>query len=254
MNFKNKVCLITGASSGIGAGTAEYLSKLGASLALVGRNVKNLNEVCEKCTIPNQRKPLVIVADINEDANKIIELTINTFGRIDVLINNAGIGVPSNIFKNQLDDYDKIMTTNVRSVYQLTTLAVPYLIESKGNIVNVSSLAGIRSYPNALIYCMSKAALDQFTKCVSLELAEKGVRVNSVNPAVIRTNFHETSGMKGEVLERFLENCKKDHALGRIGEVDEVAYAIAFLASDQASFMTGVLLPVDGGKSNMCPR
>ncbi|XP_037024795.1 uncharacterized oxidoreductase TM_0325-like [Bradysia coprophila] len=254
MNFENKVCLITGASSGIGAAAAEYLSKLGASVALVGRNETNLKKVCEKCTIPNQAKPLAIVADVNKDSSKIIELTINTFGRIDVLINNAGIGVPSNIFTNQLTDYDNIMTTNVRSVYQLTTLAVPHLIESKGNIVNVSSLAGIRSYPNALIYCMSKAALDQFTKCVSLELAPKGVRVNSVNPAVIRTEFHENNGVKAEDLEQFLEQCKKDHALGRIGEVDEVAYAIAFLASEQASFMTGVLLPVDGGKANMCPR
>lgn len=254
MNFENKVCLITGASSGIGAGAAEYLSKLGASVALVGRNEKNLSEVCEKCTFPNQPKPLAIVADVNKDAKKIIESTIKSFGRIDVLINNAGIGVPSNIFTNQINDYDNIMTTNVRSVYQLTTLAVPHLIESKGNIVNISSLAGIRSYPNALIYCMSKAALDQFTKCVSLELAPKGVRVNSVNPAVIRTNFHETNGVKAEDVEAFLEACKKDHALGRVGEVDEVSHAIAFLASEQASFMTGVLLPVDGGKSNMCPR
>lgn len=254
MNFKNKVCLITGASSGIGAGAAEYLSKFGALVALVGRNVERLNKVCEKCTIPGQPKPLAIVADINNDSEKIIELTITAFGRLDVLINNAGIGVPSNIFTNQLNDYDNIMTTNVRSVYQLTTLAVPHLIKSKGNIVNISSLAGIRSYPNALIYCMSKAALDQFTKCISLELAPKGVRVNSVNPAVIRTDFHETNGVKANELETFLEERKKDHALGRIGEVDEVAYAIAFLASEQASFMTGVLLPVDGGKSNMCPR
>lgn len=254
MDFTNKVCLITGASSGIGAGAAEYLSKLGASVALVGRNEENLNKVCAKCTYPNQAVPLAIVADINVDANKIIEMTIGRFGRIDVLVNNAGIGVPSNIFTNQLKDYDEIMTTNVRSVYQLTTLAVPHLIESKGNIVNISSLAGIRSYPNALIYCMSKAALDQFTKCVSLELAPKGVRVNSVNPAVIRTNFHETNGVKSDEVERFYEKCKQDHALGRVGEVDEVCYAIAFLASEQAGFMTGVLLPIDGGKSNMCPR
>lgn len=251
MSFNGKVILITGASSGIGAGTAEHLSKQGASLALVGRNVNNLSEVIKKC---GKAPILSIVADVNTDAKKIIDQTIEHFGRLDVLVNNAGVGAKSSIESTSMEPYDYIMTTNLRSVYELTTYAVPHLIATKGNIVNVSSTAGLRAFPVVLTYCMSKAALDQFTKCVSLELAPKGVRVNSVNPAVIKTNFHKNMGFDEEEYNLYLENCKKSHALGRVGEVFEVAEAIAFLASDAASFITGTLLPVDGGKINMCPR
>lgn len=251
MSFTGKVVLITGASSGIGAGTAEHLSKLGASLALVGRNENNLSEVIKKCT---GSATLAIVADVNTDAKKIIDQTIAHFGRLDVLVNNAGVGVKSSIESKTMEPYDHVMTTNLRSVFELTTYAVPHLVETKGNIVNVSSTAGLRAFPIILTYCMSKAALDQFTKCVSLELAPRGVRVNSVNPAVIKTNFHKNMGFDEDEYNLYLENCKKSHALGRVGEVSEVAEAIAFLASDAASFITGSLLPVDGGKINMCPR
>lgn len=251
MSFNGKVILITGASSGIGAGTAEHLSKLGASLALVGRNANNLSEVIKKC---GEIPILPIVADVNTDAKKIIDQTVAHFGRLDVLVNNAGVGVKSSIESTSMEPYDYVMATNLRSVYELTTYAVPHLMATKGNIINVSSTSGIRASPVVLTYCMSKAALDQFTKCISLELAPKGVRVNSVNPAVIKTNFHKNMGFDEEEYNLYLENCKKSHALGRVGEVYEVAEAIAFLASDAASFITGTLLPVDGGKINMCQR
>lgn len=251
MTFTGKVVLITGASSGIGAGTAVHLSELGASLAMVGRNADNLAEVIKKCGgVPT----LSIIADVNTDAKNIIDQTIAHFGRLDVLVNSVGIGAKSSIQSTSMEPYDSIMTTNLRSVYELTTYAVPHLVATKGNIVNVSSTAGLRASTVVLTYCMAKAALDQFTKCISLELASSGVRVNSVNPAVIKTNFHKNMGFDEEEYKLYLENCKKSHALGRVGEVSEVAEAIAFLASDAASFITGALLPVDGGKINMCPR
>jgi len=251
MSFTGKVVLITGASSGIGAGTAEHLSKLCASLALVDCNEIKLEEVVNKLT---GTPILKIVADVTIDAKRIIDETIAHFGRLDVLVNSAGIVAMSSIESTSMVDYDKIMKTNVRSVYELTTYAVTHLIETKGNIVNVSSVNGIRSFPGLLAYCMSKAALDQFTKCVSLELAPKGVRVNSVNPGVIKTNIHRSMGMSEEEYNLYLEKCKITHPLGRAGEVPEVASAIAFLANDGASFITGTLLSVDGGKANMCPR
>lgn len=255
MDFKGKGILITGASSGIGAVVAEHFARLGASLALVGRNVTNLNKVIESCTKVALVKPLGIVADVTLDAERIIENTINTFGQINVLINNAGFGAPSSIQLGSLDQFDSIMNTNVRAVYHLTMLAVPELIKTKGNIVNVSSLAGIRSIPSHLIYSISKSALDQFTKCVALELAPKGVRVNSVNPAVIETDFHLTNGMNAAQYSSFLDRCKETHPLGRAGQPQEVADAIVFLANDlTSSFITGTLLPVDGGRSITCPR
>ncbi|KAG4070599.1 hypothetical protein HA402_013519 [Bradysia odoriphaga] len=173
MTFTDKVVLITGASSGIGACTSKHFAKLNAKLALVGRNVERLEVVAQQCIDNSGKKPLTIIADINVQTEEIIEKTIAHYGRLDVLVNVAGIGAPSSISRINLDNFDKVMNTNVRSVYHLTALAVPHLIESKGNVVNVSSVAGIRSFPYFLAYCVSKAALDQFTKCISLELGPK---------------------------------------------------------------------------------
>lgn len=257
LNFNGKVVLITGASSGIGAGTAEYLSKLGATLALTGRNADNLNATIGKClTLEGVPRPLSIIGDITveSDAKMIIEKVIEAFGKLDILVNNAGILDRGTIETTTLEQYDKVMNANVRSMYHLTMLAAPHLIASKGNIVNVSSVNGIRSFPGVLAYNMSKSAVDQFTRCVALELAGKGVRCNSINPGVIVTDIHKRGGMTEDEYSKFLEHCRSTHALGRPGNVEETAAAIAFLASDMASFITGVQLPVDGGRHAMCPR
>lgn len=253
MSFTDKVVLITGASSGIGAATAVHFSTLNAKLVLVGRNLENLNKVSAQCTHSDN---LVVTADVTkgEDVKKILDSTIQRFGKLDVLINNAGIIEAGGIEETSLEQYDRLFNTNVRSVYHLTNLAVPYLIESKGNIVNISSVTGIRASAGLLSYCMSKSALDQFTRCVALDLAAKQVRVNSVNPGVIVTDLHKRGGMGEKQYEEFLERCKSTHALGRPGQAVEVAKTIAFLASDDASFITGAILPVDGGRHVMCPR
>jgi len=257
MNFNGKVVLITGASSGIGAGAAEYFAKLGATLALTGRNADNLNKTIENCvTAEGTPRPLPIIGDITieSDAKMIIEKVIQTFGKLNVLINNAGILDRGTIETTSLEQYDKVMNTNVRSLYYLTMLAVPHLIATKGNVVNVSSVNGIRSFPGVLAYNISKSAVDQFTRCVALELAPKGVRVNSINPGVIITDIHRRGGLNDEEYEIFLEHSRTTHALGRPGNVEETAAAIAFLASDLASFITAIQLPVDGGRHAMCPR
>ncbi|XP_011252032.1 uncharacterized protein LOC105248759 isoform X2 [Camponotus floridanus] len=253
MSFAGKVVLITGASSGIGAATAVHLAQLGASLSISGRNKDNLNKVAEQC---GKSKPFIVTGELtNEtDVKNIIDLTIKHYGKLDVLINNAGILESGSIESTSLEQYDNVFNINVRSVYQLTALAVPHLIKTKGNIVNVSSVTGLRSFPNCLAYCMSKAALDQFTRCIALELGPKQVRVNAVNPGVVITNLHRSSGMDEEQLKTFFEHAKETHILGRPGDVTEVAKSIAFLASDDATFITGATLPVDGGRHAMCPR
>ena len=128
------------------------------------------------------------------------------------------------------------------------------MIASKGNIVNVSSVAGTRSFPNVLSYCVSKAALDQLTRCSALELASKGVRVNAVNPGVVVTNLHTRSGMNNEAYAKFLEHSKETHPLGRAGTPDEVAELIYFLASDKAGWITGATYEIDGGRGQTCAR
>ncbi|XP_068228620.1 3-oxoacyl-[acyl-carrier-protein] reductase FabG-like [Palaemon carinicauda] len=255
--FAGKVAVITGASSGIGAATAQLFSQFGASLALTGRNTKNLEEVAKRCiNEKSQEPPLTIQADLNNEADtkRIIDETIKRYGRIDVLVNNAGILETGTVLNTSLEQYDRVMNTNVRAIYHLTMLATPHLIETKGNIVNISSVNGIRSFPGVLAYNISKAAVDQLTRCVALELAEKKVRVNCVNPGVIITELQKRGGLNEEAYAAFLERSKLTHALGRPGEPDEVAATIAFLASDDASFITGASVPVDGGRHAMCPR
>lgn len=252
-SLAGKVAIITGASSGIGAATARLFAKHGASLVLTGRNAENLKAVASECASID---PITVVADLEKekDVEKIIKAAVESKGSIDILVNNAGILEMGTIETTSLEQYDRIMNTNVRAIYQLTMLAVPHLVKTQGCIVNVSSVNGIRSFPGVLAYNISKAALDQMTRCMALELAPKKVRVNSVNPGVVITNLQKRGGLDDETYAKFLERSKETHALGRPGEPDEVAQAIAFLASDQSSFTTGVSLPVDGGRHAMCPR
>lgn len=276
MSFVGKVALITGASSGIGAATAVRLAKQGASLALAGRNVASLTELAKKL---DDKKHLVVVGDVTKESDtvEIVNKTIERYGKLNVLVNSAGIIATGTIETTTLEQYDHVMNTNVRSIYHLAMLTVPYLIQTQGSIVNVSSVNGIRSFPGVLAYNLSKAAVDQLTRCVALELAAKNVRVNSVNPGfyfyayekfitlsyfsvsfwtlgVTITNLHKRGGMDAEAYAKFLEHSKTTHAMGRAGQADEVAAAIEFLASDAASFITGASLPVDGGRHAMCPR
>lgn len=253
MSFLGKIVLITGSSSGIGAATAHRLAKNGAVLALSGRNVDNLNAVAKDI---GGNKTFIVPGDITDelDTENILKKTIEKYGKLDVLINNAGILESGSIENTSLQQFDRLMNTNIRSIYHLTMLAVPHLIKTKGNIVNVSSVNGIRSFPGVLAYNISKTAVDQFTRCVALELAPKNVRCNSVNPGVTITELHKRGGMNEESYAKFLEHSKGTHALGRPGQATEIADAVVFLASDAASFITGCNLPVDGGRHAMCPR
>ncbi|WAR09285.1 TRN2-like protein [Mya arenaria] len=239
-NLAGKVALVTGASSGIGAATAQLFSRLGASVAITGRNKDNLQVVGSKCN-----KPFIIPGDLvnEEDTKRVLNETVKHFGGLHILVNCAGIIELGSIENTSLAQYDSMFNINVRSIYHLTMLAVPHLVKSKGNI-----------FPNVLAYCMSKSAVDQFTRCVALELAPKQVRVNCVNPGVTITELQKRGGLDEEAYTKFLERSKETHALGRPGQPEEVASVIAFLASDAASFITGATVPVDGGRHAMCPR
>ncbi|XP_055306659.1 uncharacterized oxidoreductase TM_0325-like [Sitodiplosis mosellana] len=250
MSFEGKIVLITGASSGIGAAAAVYFAQQGALLALVGRNAERAESVAAKIRDSGvEVEPLVILADITVDSERIISETIEKYGRLDVLINNAAFGVPGSIETTRIEDYDAIFSTNVRGTFLLTQLAVPHLLASKGNIVNVSSVCGMRTFPILLAYCMSKAALDQFTQCVAVDLADRGVRVNCVSPGVVDTNFHEiTLGFNKDSVEyaAIMDQYANIHPMKRIGQTDECVNAIAFLANENtAAFITGTLLTVE---------
>ncbi|XP_018802393.1 PREDICTED: uncharacterized protein LOC108977244 [Bactrocera latifrons] len=255
MSLAGKVVIVTGASSGIGAITAEEFAKQGSKVVITGRNEANLKATEAACKAANSKVELLLItADVTVDAERIINSTIDKFGQLDVLVNNAGYGEGGSILDINVDQYDKIFDTNVRAVFLLTKYAAPHLIKTQGNIVNVSSVAGLRSFSDLSVYCTSKAALDQFTRCIALDLAPKNVRVNAVNPGLIVTKFYQGFGISEADYAKYLEHSKSTHALGRVGQPKEVADVIIFLASDSSSFITGATLPIDGGKHAMCPR
>ncbi|HET7377514.1 MAG TPA: glucose 1-dehydrogenase [Anaerolineae bacterium] len=253
--MKNQVALITGASSGIGLATATKFAAEGASvvavarradrLAQVGKEIQSKNGVCK-----------TIAADVTREADveRVVRETVQTFGGIDVLVNAAGMIANGSIENTQLQDWDYMFNVNTRAPFYLMQCAMPYLIERKGNVVNVSSVTGIRAFPNVLAYCASKAALDQMTHCIALEVASKGVRVNAVNPGVTVTMLHRTGGMDDAQYAAFLERSKTTHPLGRVGTAEEVADLIFFLASPQAGWITGTSMPIDGGRHQTCAR
>ncbi|XP_054746009.1 3-oxoacyl-[acyl-carrier-protein] reductase FabG-like [Anastrepha obliqua] len=259
MNFTNKVVLLTGAASGIGAATAVKFSELGAKLAIVDRSKEGLKKTAENCLkhakSKDQGEILQLVGDVSqpEDLECIAKQTIDKYKRLDVLVNNAGIMEDGTIENTSLKQFDCMIHTNLRSQFYLTLLLVPELLKTKGNIVNTSSICGMRSFPNTLAYNISKSGVDQFTRCVALELGERGVRCNCINPGVIYTNLQKRY-LDEKAYEEFIKKAKHTHALARYGQPVEVANVICFLASDLASFITGHSVPVDGGRHAMTPR
>jgi len=249
MEFDGKVAIVTGATSGIGMATVRKFAEQGGKVAAVGRK----EGVLAKIATANIKTYAVDL--LNErDTAAFVKNVLQDFGGVDVLVNAAGIIASGTVENTNLTDYDLMMNINVRSVFQLTQLLLPSIIERKGNIVNVSSVTGLRAFPGVFAYCISKAAVDQLTRCASLELAPKGVRVNAINPGVVRTNLHRNSGMTEDAYTAFTERSKTTHPIGRIGEPQEIADLILFLASPRAQWITGVTYSIDGGRAQTCAR
>ncbi|XP_049871971.1 glucose 1-dehydrogenase 2-like [Pectinophora gossypiella] len=250
MSLTNKVAIVTGGSSGIGAAIAVKFVTEGAKVAIVARNEKKLAEVAKKCEI-NGSQPLLIIADVTKenDAQRIIETTLKKFGKLNILVNNAGIGRSGSILdKNYLVIFDEVIATNLRSIVYLTHLAAPNIIETKGNIINISSVASMGILgPTSSIYSTSKAGLDHFTRCVALELAPKGVRVNNINPGPVKSDILLNAGFESAAEGIIWEEAKNMTALKRVADADEIADLAVFVASDKGRSITGASLVTDNG-------
>jgi len=253
--FEGKVALVTGASSGIGKATALRLASEGAKVAVTARREERIKELVSEIT-SDSGSAHAIPADLTskEDRERIVDETAEQFDGLDVLVNAAGVIAYGTIEDTTLEDWQKMYEINVVSVFHLMQLSLPHIIARKGNIVNVSSVNGLRSFPGLIAYNSSKSALDQLTRCAALELAPKEVRVNNVNPGVVVTELHRQAGLDEKKYAEFLERSKTTHPIGRVGNPEDLAALIAFLASDEAGWITGDTVSIDGGRHLTCAR
>lgn len=247
--------IVTGASSGIGRATAMRFARTGASVLAVGRDEAALAEVASAVDREGGHGA-AFAADVtaSDASQRIVETALARFGGLTALVNAAGIIGSGTVETTTDEQWDVMLDINVRAPFRLMRAAVPALVESKGSIVNVSSVTGLRSFPGVLAYCVSKSGVDQLTRCAALELAPRGVRVNAVNPGVVISNLHRRGGMNADNYATFLEHSKSTHPLGRPGEPSEIADLIFFLASPQAGWITGETISIDGGRHLTCAR
>ncbi|PZC82615.1 3-oxoacyl-[acyl-carrier-protein] reductase FabG [Helicoverpa armigera] len=241
MSFAKKVVLITGGSAGIGFTTTEFFAKESAAVVIVGKNEKKLHGIANRC-VQLGAPVYVIKADLteNDQAEIVVKKTIRKYGQLDVLVNNSGIKkeVPF-LSENFLPTYDEVMNVNLRSVVRITHFAVPHLIKTKGNIINISSQTGINTAgPENVAYRTSKAGIKHFTKSLSLELAPFGIRINTICPGPVLTNTFDGIEANPD---------KSKTALCKICDPEEIANLILYVASERAKGVTGSNFLVDNG-------
>ena len=237
-----KKALVTGAGRGIGMGASIALAESGAKVTLVSRTEKELKEISDYINSHGYNASYTAI-DVNNE-NEIQQLIKNS-DPFDILINNAGTNRPAKLIDTDINDFDYVMSLNVRSVVNLTKSVVKKMLDNniKGSIINVSSQMGHVGGPNRTTYCSSKFAIEGFTKSLAIELAPNGIRVNTVCPTFIQTPMTEPF-LKDE---EFKKNTIGMIPLGRLGEVKDLMGPFVFLASEASSLMTGSSLLVDGG-------
>lgn len=242
--FENKVVIITGATSGIGEGTAKAFAKEGASVVLVGRNKEKGSKI-EQEIISAGGDAKFIQCDVSkaEEVQKMVEKAVERYGKIDILFNNAGVMLQSmEIERMPLEDWQKTMDINLTGTFLVSKFVKPYIVKEKGNIINNASIAGLQHYAagRSYAYSASKAAVIQFSHQMAKNYGEEGVRVNCICPGIVDTPI---------LGDRDRNVYAERVPLKRLATPEDVAKVVTFLASDDADYLTGVVLPIDGGVS-----
>jgi len=256
MRLKGKVALITGAASGIGRATALLFAQEGAKVMCADIDGEGARATAQEIAARGGEAAHV-QADVSqeEDARRMVQATVERFGRLDVLFNNAGVESAMPLTEVPEEEWDRVIGVNLKGVYLGCKYAIPEMLKTGGGaIVNTASGAGLLGVAGLTTYCASKGGVVLLTKALAVEWARAGIRVNAVCPGVIRTPMVERAIERGDMgrgqdREEVWRRLGEVHPMGRYGQPEEVARAVLFLASDEASFITGVALPVDGGWS-----
>lgn len=245
MILSGKVAIVTGGSRGIGFATAKIFAENGANVVITSKDSRRLEKAVSQ--LPNITG---IVADIRNtnDVKKVVEKTVKKFGKLDILVNNAGV-FPKIKMLHEIneEEWNDVLDINLTGQFRFTKAAIPYLQKTSGSIINISSDAGLKAYQgfNADAYSATKSGLIILTKCWALEYAKDKIRVNCICPGVVDTDMTKPF-LKTEKDRDFMN---REHPIGRIGQPEDIAKAILYFASDDASWITGAILTVDGGES-----
>jgi NAD(P)-dependent dehydrogenase (short-subunit alcohol dehydrogenase family) len=247
MRFDKRVALVTGGTSGIGEATAVLFAEEGAQVAIIGRNEDRGNAVAQRIG----RNAIFIAADVcsADDCRRSIERTVDAFGRIDVLFNNAGVYFANDAVDCSEDEWDAQIDTSLKGAFLMSKFALPHMIaQGSGSIVHCSSGWGLVGGAKAVAYCAAKGGMILMTKAMAIDHGPQGIRVNAVCPGDTDTPMeHEDARNQGLSWDDFVHEAVAGRAIERMATPEEIARAVLFLASDESAFTTGVALPVDGG-------
>lgn len=244
-----KVALVTAGSGGIGKATVLHLLNNGYHVAVTGRNHAKLVDSYSSVDSKNLCFIETNIEDL-ESCRNAVEKTVHTFGQLNLLVNNAGGATLHQTFENgSLEEFQNVYTLNVQSVFFMSQYAIPFLIETRGCIINFSSILAHRPMAGLGPYCAAKAAVEMLTQTAALELAKHSVRVLCIAPATIQTEFHVNAGMTVEQAAQYYASSVQTHPIGRVGVPSDISELVLFLAdSSKSGFMTGSTIHVDGGR------
>ena len=247
--FANKKVFISGGATGIGEAAVLLFAQQGAIVTIFDRDIEN-GEKCLQKVLDGGGRGIFISGNLiyPEEIEKAIDQSLKTYGGIDILINNAGVESPYSVHEMPIEEWDRVMAVNLRGMYLMAKAVIPIMKKSGGGaIINTASISGLLGWPISAAYCASKGGVIQLTKQMAVDYAQDNIRVNCIAPGTTLTPLIERIFQQESEPEKAKQQISQMHPLGRFAQPEEIAQAILFLASEDASFITGAVLPVDGG-------